>query len=248
MARDTSARRLAVLEMPYAIRMNGTTGYSDHGNAYAKERTDSWSVSLWVRAEADPGTRYLVSKRKNGAPFTGWSLELTANVLGVVLTASGAATYLYGKISRPISQGWNHVVFTYAGTSLASGCVFYLNGVPFALTTITSNNLAATIVDATTTFRIGAPSDGGVTVFKGLESRVRMHSRVLTAAEVLDLYYDDRAVAVEGEWLMTDGSGPTLTGTRGATNGTIVAPTWTTDTPSHARTASAARTTSTERS
>lgn len=225
--------------IPFALNVNGTNGYSDHGNVYAKARTDSWSTSFWCRVAVDGTLRFLVCKRSNSSPFTGWSISTQNGRIGLQLVANAAANHLYAQsvLNASMRSGvWHHVVVTYAGTSAVSGVKIYIDGVSVTIATV-ANTLGTADIVATTVFRLGsAPEVGAVLI--GSLTMVRMHSRVLTAAEVLDLYYDDLDAAPDGAALMTDGSGTTLTGTGTMPNGTITTPAWTTETPMRSRSTS----------
>jgi hypothetical protein len=233
MARSTAARRRTAIDMPYSLQLNGTTGYSTHGNVYDKERTDSFSVSFWIRTT--DVTAVMVGRLRVAGTLTGWEVA-NNTTLGVSLNIISTGTNLIN--TRFASQymkfnKWVHITFTYNGSSDASGVIGYVNGMP-QLMTIVSNSLTTSTLGSGVNFTIGA-RQGGSTGPVGTMARVRMHNRVLTPTEVADLYYDDKAVAVEGEWLMTDGTGTTLTGTQGGPNGTITTPVWSTSVPSKAR-------------
>lgn len=238
-SRSAAARRRSVIEMPYALTVNGSTGYSDHGNVYNKLRTDAFSVSGWVKLVDNSVFRFIACKRSNTAPFTGWSFgAYIGGGLAFQMVANSAANHLYAQSSLNTLKlnEWMHVVATYAGTSLVSGVKLYANGLP--LTVVSgADTLGSAILTNTDPFRIGAQSAGAAAVWNGGVDRIRMHSRVLTAAEVLDLYNGEVDAAPDGAALMTDGSGPTLTGTGTMPNGTITTPVWTTNTPMHARSA-----------
>lgn len=237
-ARTTSSARRAVIEMPYALTVNGTNGYSDHGNVYAKARTDAWSVSGWVKLTDSSLFRFIACKRSNSAPFTGWSFGTSVGGgLAFQLVANSAANHLYGQTATGTLKlnEWMHVVVTYAGTSLVSGVKFYVNSVAVTASVVADTIGTADIV-ATDPLRFGAQSAGTAAVWAGGLTRMRIHSRVLTPSEVIELYNNEVDAAPDGAALMTDGSGTTLTGTGTMPNGTITTPVWTTSTPMHART------------
>jgi len=84
---------------------------------------------------------------------------------------------------------WKHVFVTYDGSSNVSGIKIYINGVSQTLTT-QFNALSATIVN-TVNLRIGGRYSGVSTVnapFPGRIDDVRVYNRVLSTAEIADLY------------------------------------------------------------
>lgn len=161
---------------------DGLNDFINLGDNLNKERTDAFSWSFWIRPRIVTSQQTWYSKRSssgvgieykmlsNGRPD--FTIQGTANLLRVQ----------YASSLQPLT--WQHIVFTYSGNSLASGCVFYLNSSIYALTTVT-NTLASSILvpdDA----KFGSYNSGNY--FDGNACDFRFFNRVLTSAEVVELY------------------------------------------------------------
>lgn len=112
-----------------------------------------------------------------------------------------------GPTGSIIFNTWQHVAMTYNRGSTANNPVLYVNGQ--SVTVTTHSTPAGTLTsDATGTFRIGnSPfsSDG----FDGLIQNVRVYNRILTAAEITQLYnggrfYSGITSGLIGWWPLTD--------------------------------------------
>ena len=117
----------------------------------------------------------------------------------------------------------------------------YVDGKSVATTTL-SNTLSATTLGGGATLQLGRAYTPGTNYLNGVITNVRIHNTNLSASQVSDLYYNDVATNVEAAWLMTDGSGATLTAATGGVNGTITSDSWVTRTPMKTRTQATART------
>ncbi len=210
------------------------------GNTFSKERTDAFSYSAWINQNQPTANGYIISKAD--ASENGFGLKITplgagGNKLIVTLSNNAATNLIRLDSAQNIipSNSWQHVCVTYDGSSTATGTKVYLNGQRLAMTT-TNNTLSATIVN-TAPFCIGG-FNGTSGSFKGNITNVRIYSAELTATQVADEYYNAKIAtgSVQGEWLMTDGSGATLTASVGGTNGTITGAVWSTEIPFKART------------
>ncbi len=161
-----------------------TTSYT----TFDFERTDSFSFSFWVNLTSVGANQFFISHQDNGASaYEGYSMYQAA--LGTLNfdfynTAFGPNGCNPKSGISVIGTGWTHVVWTYAGTSLASGFKLYVNNVD---TTITASidNLSATTKN-TNDFRLGNRATGFN--MNGMLDEVGVWSRVLTSGEVTSLY------------------------------------------------------------
>lgn len=167
-----------------SIVFGGTDEYVTMGNILAFERTDSFSVSAWVKYS---GSNYvMVTKLSSGGGWRGYEFyadsngklyftlinTLTTNQLEVQTTNGG------------INDGnWHHIVVTYAGTSAPTGVIFYVDNAVWSHTTLT-NTLTSTIV-TTDPFKLG--SDGS-TFSIGYMDETSVYDKALSASEVTWVY------------------------------------------------------------
>ena len=120
---------------------NGISGKSLRYNVQTKvvfpatkvgyyERHDPFAVSLWVKVAEDyPLATVFYSSENHRYGYQGYDLLLLKNRLNVRLSHSFPhdAISVISKEAIPKNQ-WNHVLFSYDGSSRASGVKIYLNG------------------------------------------------------------------------------------------------------------------------
>jgi hypothetical protein len=163
------------------------------GNVYQKERTDSFSVSAWVKTglPAITGiTDFMVlSNVDSTANNRGWSLYIhndgkphlkLTNVINTNdLDISGDAVANDGQL--------HHIVATYGGGSSPASVQLYMDGVLLVKTTILTS-LTQTIVAAGNALRIGRFGASSSFFFPGVISYVSVWGSALSAANVTTLY------------------------------------------------------------
>ena len=153
------------------------------------ERTDSFSISMWVKITA-AATGYFLCGTNLVANNNGITLQFTGGgtqKLHFRLQGSNGTKCESTDIGPALDDGaWHHIVFTYAGTSLLSGCHVYVDSIDKALPA-TSDNLTATIITTSNGY-FGARSDGYACVNPMRIDEVRIYSSVLTQANVNFLY------------------------------------------------------------
>jgi len=172
-----------------AMRFNGTTDYVKMGNVYAFERTDPFSVSVWVKRGVLSSNQRFFGKMKASSGNRGWVFQLsTSNAATVALNSTSGTNSLVVNTTNTFTDtnNWHHYAFTYDGSSGPSGVRIYVDGVQEA-TSASFNSLSATIVDATVPFQIGA-RDGADSPFGGLVDDARIYNRVLSSTEINRLY------------------------------------------------------------
>jgi hypothetical protein len=133
------------------LAFNGSTQYAAFGNPgnFSFERTDSWSVSAWVRP-ASNSFGSVVSKQTGSGLFRGWELFQrggSANPTFAFECANQGSIRLATQTKAQFPTGMFHyVVATYNGNSSTSGVALYVDGAAQARSDI-ANNLNATIVN-----------------------------------------------------------------------------------------------------
>lgn len=174
------------------LAVDGGAEYVDCGNVanLSFERTDSFSLSIWVKWTADSSLGSVISKLPASAPSRGYDVYIASGVVGFSLSSDSSnrisvATAASAADSVRYNDGrWHHIVVTYAGTSLASGCAIYVDGCARALY-IAQNTLSSTSV-GTAAFTIGARV-GINSVIAQLQD-CAVYSKALSAAEVTAIY------------------------------------------------------------
>jgi cytochrome c556 len=172
---------------------NNTWANLSNTSAFDFERTDSFSLSGWIKIGSNTNGQIL-TKEAAGAENSGWLLF--QNPVGASpaiefgLIGTGASTLALAR-TPSISMGtWHYVVATYSGTSTTAGMTIYVDGVPQTLTTI-ANNLSTTIVNNLAP-AINSRATGYLESSDGMdELRVSAKGVVLTPAFVTASYNNE---------------------------------------------------------
>lgn len=162
------------------------------GNVHQKERTNSWSVSVWVKtgepAITGIGDFIICGNNDNTANNRGWCVYLHNDGQPHIQLSNGAANVLDVTGTDIGNTGQlTHFLFTYNGTSSPGGVVIYKNGVSLTLNTVL-NSLSATIVAAGNVFRIGRFGAQATAFFPGVISYLSIWGSVLTAGNATTLF------------------------------------------------------------
>ena len=179
-----------------ALSFDGVNDYLTLGSssAFNFERTNPFSVSLWVKADANVAAwSSLISKMVVGGTWTGWIVELDPNYkISFALVSSWSSNVL-----RQVSTGqaindnlWHHVVATYDGSSSPSGMKIYVDGIPQS-TNNDFNSLSASIQNSVLPQISGR--NGLNSLFKGLIDEPAIYNRALSADEIQQQYQDGLA-------------------------------------------------------
>lgn len=185
----------------------------------------SASASAWVKLSTkNTGTSQTII---NFGEATGSERHAITEASGLIKVGYyTGATYI--KASGAIQEGiWKHLIYTWDGTDVN----LYIDGIK------QTGNL--TPVSATTNIvTIGVRADFAEEMV-GKISDVKIWDRAITAQEITDLYFNN--ITPSGSILnyeLNEGAGATVADTSGNANtGTITGATWSSDTPTKARTA-----------
>jgi hypothetical protein len=128
-------------EIGGSLNFNGGNYYVTLANAanFNFERTDSFSMSCWVKPAANAWMS-LLSKQTSTSPIAGWMLMQGAGsanpVFALDLAGNGGSSRALGRTTAEFAAGaWHHVVATYTGTSTVAGMKLYVDGTNQPLTT-----------------------------------------------------------------------------------------------------------------
>lgn len=169
----------------YSTQFDGVNDSISFGDNLNKERTAAFSFSCWIRPRIVTTNQTIYSKRD---PSTGRGIQiqmLANGRLDFSITNTSTTNQLRVQMGSSIlGDTWQHVVFTYDGSSTPAGCVLYINGNAIAMSTIV-NNLSATALTSVAA-TIGAFNSG--TYWDGYIDEVSFWTAVLTSAQVLEIY------------------------------------------------------------
>jgi len=157
-----------------------------HSTDFAFERTDSFSVSFWIKT-ASPGTSMAIfSKEDSTSSFRGWGVQLRSGKVRFLLRNTSGSNELIMESSFSVGTSiYQHYCITYDGTSGPSGVNMYRDGIVDASLTTISNSLSATSV-STSDMRIGSRDDG-VFFYSGLMDEVSIWDSEFDSTEVLEI-------------------------------------------------------------
>src|SRR3989344_3674737 len=129
---------------------DGTNDYALISNEsnFDFERTNSFSVSAWIKIASTAVENPLITKMGSGPSYPGWGIFVRPNELRVFLINKENAPTNYIRKDSAIQVDdnvWHHVAFTYNGTSLASGVNIYIDG-NLSNGTVANDNLSASIL------------------------------------------------------------------------------------------------------
>lgn len=172
------------------VRFEGGNEYVDCSNVLAFERTSPFSISFWFRT-ADVTGGYMLGKMSGSTAYRGYGVGWqSSGALMFILRNDSATTNLINVLTT--STGWNdgawhHVVWTFAGTSLASGITCTIDGSSQSLT-IVNDALTATIVDTSSLWLGGASTASSGWVLVGHLDEVAIYDKALSLAEAQWIY------------------------------------------------------------
>lgn len=170
-----------------SVLFEGVNEYVDMGNVLDFERTDSFSFSFWMKTTST--YTYMISKMTGSTTFRGYLVFIEPTSLRFVLrndAGSGNLIDVYTTQTGYDDGQWHHVVWTYTGTSLASGFKCYVDNVE-KLLTVATNNLTATTLNSAVFALAGIPAAGWGWYVGNLDE-VSVYNKALSAAEVSWIY------------------------------------------------------------
>lgn len=154
------------------------------------ERTDAFSISMWVKFNeiGSATNEALISKRQTTGDQKGYVVwkDTTDNINFQLEGDNSPVNRLRVSASPGLQNGvWYFITTTYDGTSLPSGVKIYVNGVNQTLTTVT-NSLSLTIAN-TEPLLIGTQTLSALD-FNGFIDNVVIYNEELTSEEIVSQY------------------------------------------------------------
>jgi len=143
-----------------SIDLNGNKTLDGTSTMFSYEKTNSFSISLWIYGWFGYNTTYGILNKFLSGFNKGYTIYYGNNQIYMVfwdgnngeLKVSTTYNYIYSNFTG-IDNKWNNVVFTYDGSNTNNGMKIYFNNVLIPLIYY-GNNLNGSIVN-TAPFRIG---------------------------------------------------------------------------------------------
>ena len=126
--------------------------YVDLGNVLAFDSTDAFSFSGWVSGSESSETQTIIANHIGSGSLRGYFFfiqandEATPNSLKLVLRNDATSENQIAVEGSTVVPGWNHVAFTYDGSSTAEGVHLYLNSIESS--SIEFNVLSGSIISS----------------------------------------------------------------------------------------------------
>lgn len=143
------------------------------------------SVSLWFKinqlSSVKGENQVLIRKRHSSTPFSSWIMRLSSSndKLGFVVINSSATTVTEESDSALETRRWYHAVGVYDGSNMT----LYMDGIVAS----SPSSQTGTIYNSNSTLFIGA-TDVSLLRTNGTIDEVRVYNRVLSQAEITELY------------------------------------------------------------
>lgn len=129
---------------PY-MTFDGSSDFLDGGNILRIQQDEPFSVSVWYRSSDTGVFQFMLGPFSQTSSFRGWEVGITsAGQLDFRISSTNLSNDL--RVSTTATDptyrdgSWKHVVFTYDGSTNASGVTIWVDGVSQSLT-ITTDNL-----------------------------------------------------------------------------------------------------------
>lgn len=171
----------------HSIQLDGIDDYIDFGNVNIFERTDAFSGSCWVFNEGASVNQYIIAKRN--ASRKGYVLYFNSSGALVFIMGPGPGSNISQVVAAaPSTNTWNHLAFTYDGSSTRAGVKLYVNGALQSLNYYGQSTITGTIKDPNTPFQISGEAGSTDNVLKGKVDEVAMFNSELSAQQITSIY------------------------------------------------------------
>ncbi len=210
-----------------SLGFDGINDYVNFGNTFNYDAANQWSCSVWIKPDNIAAGKCIWSKSTTDASVDGLNLQFvaTTGLLQLQARASGG-DHAHTSDLAVTASTWQHIVFTWSGSSNVSGARLYRNAVVGA--TPSSGAISGTFLSGQD-FNLGARNPAFP--FSGNMCHFSVWSKALSAAEVTEIYNsgvpsDLNALSFVGDlvtWCrLGDGdSYPLVLDSAGSNNGTL---------------------------
>jgi len=204
----------------YSLDFDGVDDYVDVGNVIDKDKSNAFSISVWINIPLTISNNIIISKvedRDNGGALSkgavGYQLYFNNTLYFRFLLDSHFSHQMYVQdanywgLSDGLINGWHHIVGTYDGSGLSSGMTLYVDGYDVSFNRV---DIGTGDFNNTGDLYVGGQNYNGTpqSSFRGKIDEPCIIPTELTPAEVLDIYNGIRPSGggvVDGNW--NDGTG-----------------------------------------
>jgi hypothetical protein len=173
-------------------RFDGAVNFVNFFNTFGFERTDLFSISMWVKAGVLADFGILACKQTDQPDYTGWFVGIETSgafTMGLTHTSGGDELVMSTTAGGFNDGAWHHIVVTYAGTSAPAGVHIYIDGTDEPLSTV-ANTLSGSILNAVSHFMGKNPAavTGDEYPYEGFIDEYAIYNKVLAGAEVTEIF------------------------------------------------------------
>jgi hypothetical protein len=150
-----------------SVALDGSAEAINHGDNFAFERTDAFSLARWHKPTAVSGAQVLFGRQGHGGLYRGYSFMLLGDLYRVELSNNDGSNRIHIHSTGVVVEAgkWQFACMTYDGSSTAAGVTIYhcdAGDVPAATgKSVLANNLSATMVEAGLSAYQGRATWGG---------------------------------------------------------------------------------------
>jgi len=178
---------VAIFSNTKSVVTDGVDEFIDWGSIANFERTQAFSVSIWVK-NSNSGFQHFINRIQGSSPFRGWQVykDTAQKLTFSLINTAGSNTIQSNGDSTVLNDGaWHHIVVTYDGSSNGSGVKMYIDSNPETVS-VTTDSLSATTLHATPVL-VGKRTDGVGHVVGNIDEPA-IYTDVLTPVEVTEIY------------------------------------------------------------
>jgi len=177
----------------YSCEFDGTNEIIRFGDVNNFERTDSFSGSCWVNLTGSDN-EFILSKQ-DGTTTKGYMLYVNVSRYLILYIANTTTNRILIRTNSTVSNNnWNHLAFTYDGSSTSAGVKLYINGVNQSLTNLGNTSITGSLLDSSVPFQISGRDGTSANGVNGKIDQVSIFDYELSATEVSTLYGGGTAV------------------------------------------------------
>jgi len=225
----------------WSISLDGVNDFLDFGDHYTFEINVAFSWSVWLKPTNTSAIRRLIGKSAQTADENGYRFfhNASGQLQSQLRSNSGGTVHTFTDLVLT-AGAWNHVVFTFDGSSNQNGIKAYLNGTVSAVLPASAAMTGSFANTANLVFGYYQRTPGQY--FTGNVDELAVFNKALTQTEVTEIYNTGTPTDllsfsafsnILSWWRCGDDDvSPTILDNKDAINGTLTnGPIFQTDTP-----------------
>jgi hypothetical protein len=170
----------------YSMEFDGTNEIIRFGDVNGFDRTDAFSGSCWVNLTGSDN-EFILSKQ-DGSTFKGYMLYVNVSRYLILYIASSSTNRILIRTNSTVANNtWNHLTFTYDGSSTSAGVKLYINGVNQSLTNLGNTSITGSLLDSSVPFQISGRDGTSANGVNGKIDQVTVFDYALSASQVTQL-------------------------------------------------------------